>query len=63
MIKDEFNLSNLNSFILNIIENENKDVIIEDNNIIYQLTTLYNQKNNIYNNLSTVYLGKCETKL
>ena len=37
--------------------------MIEDENIIYQLTSSYNQNNNIYNNISNIILGSCETKL
>ena len=56
---------NLDKFISNIIENENKDIIIndKDNKIIYQLTTSYNQQNNKYINISNINLGKCEIKL
>ena len=63
-ISNELEKGNLNDFI-NIIEKENKDIIIIDNdkNIIYQLTSSYNQRNNIYNNISSINLGVCETKL
>ena len=42
---------------------ENKDVIMKDNNIIYQLTSSNNQNNNKYDNISSIYLGECEKKL
>ena len=51
-------------YILNIIEKENKDIIIKNDNIIYQFTSTNNQNsNNENNNISTINLGKCETKL
>ena len=37
--------------------------MIKENNILYQLTSSYNQNNNKYNNLSTINLGECEKKL
>ena len=49
--------------ILNYIEKENKDLIIKDNNIIYQITSSYNQIFNEYDNTSSINLGECETKL
>ena len=63
MLQNELKKGNLDKFILNIIEKENKDIIIEDNNIIYQLTSTFNQNNNNTNNISTINLGICETKL
>ena len=64
MSQNELKKENLDKFILNIIEKENKDIIIEDNNIIYQLTSTFNQNNNNNtNNISTINLGICETKL
>ena len=53
----------LDSFILEVIEKENKDLILLDNNVIYQLTSSYNQKHNEYNNISTINLGLCENQL
>ena len=55
---DNYDLSN------NIIEKENKDIIIKNDNIIYQFTSTNNQNsNNESNNISTINLGMCETKL
>ena len=51
------------SLIEEEIINKNKDLYIENDNIIYQLTSTYNQNNNEYINISTVNLGKCEKKL
>ena len=57
-IKNELIKSNLD-----FIDKDFKDIIIEDNNIKYHLTTSFNQINNIYNNISTINLGECETIL
>ena len=46
----------------NVAENK-KDYIMEKNNVLYQITTTENQKNNIYSNISTISLGNCETIL
>ena len=43
-----------------MIAKDNNNIIIEDNNIIYQLTPL---GNNIFNNISTINLGFCESRL
>ena len=45
LIENEIINENMNS-LLNIINEENKDLIIKDNNEIYQITSSYNQKNN-----------------
>ena len=51
----------LYSLISNVIGGEKKDVIINDNETIYQITSTENQKNNKNNkNISTVILGECE---
>ena len=46
--------------LLNILSEENSDIIIKDKNELYQLTTSFNQNNNLYNNISTINLGACE---
>ena len=53
----------LNSLISNVIGGGKKDVIINDNETIYQITSTENQKNNKNNknnNISTIILGECE---
>ena len=49
----------LESLISNVIE-EKQDKCITSNNVLYQITTSENQNNNIYNNISSIKLGKCE---
>ena len=62
-IENELIKNNLDIYLENIIIKENKDLLIKENNILYQLTSTYNQKNNEYNNISTINLEECETKL
>ena len=45
------------------IINKNKDLYTEKDNIIYQLTSTFNQNKNEYINISKVNLGECEKKL
>ena len=52
-----------NSLIEEDIINKNKDLYTENDNIIYQLTSTYNQRNNKYINISRINLGACENKL
>ena len=50
-LQNELIKKNLDKYIENIIIKENKDIIVNENNIMYQLTSSYNQKNNYYNNI------------
>ena len=62
-IKKELINGSLFIFIENTIEKEKEDLIFEENNIIYQLTSSYNQKYNEYKNISSINLRECETRL
>ena len=55
-------ISNTNRNLNSIIE-ENNNLLLKDNDIIYQLTTIDKLKNNEYNNMSTINLEKCENIL
>ena len=62
-IKAEIKNGSLDELIINLLEGDNKDLKIEGNNIIYQLTSTENQHNNenIKNiNISTINLDECE---
>ena len=50
---------NLDNLLKNVTNGEKKDLIANDKNTIYQITTTENQKNKIYTNISTVNLGDC----
>ena len=62
-IKDEIINGSMNSLIDKIIDGEKKDLIKKEENIIYQIVSSENQKNNKYNNISTILLGECENIL
>ena len=62
-LENELINNNLDIFIENIIIKENKDIIIKEANIIYQLISSDNQKENNDNNISKINLGECENKL
>ena len=49
--------------MLDNITNLGEDIIIEEEGIKYHLTSTENQNNKIYQNISNIYLGKCENKL
>ena len=59
-IKNKLTNGSIDSLISNIIENEKKDIILKDNNTLYQITSSYNQNNNNYNDISSITLGECE---
>ena len=51
--------NSMNEIINNIFNGDKNDLVIEDNNIIYQLTSTENQDNNDNINISTINLGEC----
>ena len=63
-IQNDIVNNNLDSLIYNDIEINKKDVFYKDlYNNIYQLSIIDNQKDNEYNNASTIKLDECENKL
>ena len=62
-IRSEFNNGYLDSLINIFIKGRKEDLLANENDIIYQISSTYNQKNNKYTNISTIDLGKCEVKL
>ena len=53
----------INDILLSVTENEKKDIIIKEENVILEITSSYNQNNKQYNNISTIELGECEKNL
>ena len=53
----------LDKLISNVLEGDKKDLIIEDDNLVYQITSTSNQNNNAYSNISKIILGECENIL
>jgi hypothetical protein len=62
LIKNDLLNGNLESLLVNVTELK-KDLIVENNDIIFQITTTENQKNNNYSNISNIDLGECEDRL
>ena len=62
-IKEDLKNGNLNTLLEDVIQGEKKDLITQDKDIIFQITTSDNQKNTIYTNISTIDLGGCEQTL
>ena len=50
----------MNSLISNIIEGDKEDLLLEDDNLLCQVTSTENQLKNKYDNISTIILGECE---
>ena len=51
------------TLILNKIEKNKEDILIKKENVIYQISSLYNQKYNSYNNISSIDFKECEKAL
>ena len=60
MIEKSIESGKLNSLIFKVINGSSKDLLIKESKISYQITTSKNQKNNKYENISTISLGECE---
>ena len=58
-IKNKINGS-IDEVLSNILEGDKKDLILEGDHIIYQITSTENQDNNKNKNISTINLGECE---
>ena len=48
----------MDELISNVLGGDKKDYLYKDDNIIYQITSTYNQNNNQNNNISTIILGE-----
>ena len=59
-INDSIINHKIDPLLLNVLEGNKEDLCIKEENVLYQITTTENQNNNIYNNISTIKLGKCE---
>ena len=63
-IKNDIESGEMSSLIeKNLINGDKKDILISDNDTIYQITNTKNQNNNKYNNMSSILLGECENIL
>ena len=55
--------SNSNNTLLEIFIKNQEDLIVNNKNIKYQITSTKNQKEKAYDDLSTIELGECENIL
>ena len=63
MIRNDIVNGQIDQLLENVI-NENKiDIYKYDNNIKYQITSSFNQKNKAYENISIIDLKDCEDQL
>ena len=62
-IRNEITNHSLDSLLENIFIGEKNDILVENQNRIYQLTSSDNQNNKKYYNVSTIKLGECEKEL
>ena len=62
-IKKELINGAMDSIIANITKGDKNDLVIKNKDISYQITSSDNQKNNVYNNISSIILGECENIL
>ena len=62
-IKNDIKNGNLKSLLINVTKDQKEDLILEESNIVYQITTSDNQNKIKYKSISTIKLGKCEDKL
>ena len=62
-IRKELKNGKLNQLIEIIIEKQKDDLLVDEKDIKYQITSTYNQNNNEYINISTIKLGECESLL
>ena len=49
--------------LLDNIKKTKEDLVVKEEDTIYQITTTENQNNNKYHNISSLYLGDCEDRL
>ena len=61
-IKQEIANGTMSPLLSKVLDN-NEDLFIQDINIIYQITSTFNQNNNKYMNLSIIRLDECENIL
>ena len=62
LIKNDISEGKMNSLIEEILNNK-KDIIETHDNVIYQITTTFNQKYTEYNNISIMEFNLCEEVL
>ena len=62
-IREDLLNGNLDDLLLNLTNGTKQDLLFQSKDIILQITTTENQKNNEYKNISTINLNLCEERL
>ena len=63
LIKNDINEGRLNNLLEDVLNKNKIDIYNSYENIKYQITSSFNQKNKIYENISTLNLEQCENDL
>ena len=63
LIINDISEGRLNDLLEDVLNENKMDIINTYDNFIYQITTSFNQKNKIYDNISTINLEQCEDDL
>ena len=59
-IKEGIKIGQLNSLLKDVLNNKKEDIIKQEKDTLYQITTSYNQNHKNYENISLIKLGECE---
>ena len=59
-IEEQIMDGTIDELLSSVINNEKEDIIIESEDMVYQITSTYNQNNKVYNNISSIEMGGCE---
>ena len=62
-IRKDLSNGKLDNLLFNLTNGTKQDLLVQSKDIIYQITTTENQKNNEYKNISTIDLNLCEERL
>ena len=62
-IREDITSGNLISLLENVTNNEKMDIEIVQDDVIYQITSTFNQDNKKYDNISIIKLKECERRL
>ena len=62
-IENQIINGSIDDILSSVIGNEKKDIIIQDETILLEITSSYNQNNKQYSKISTIEFGECENIL
>ena len=62
-IKNDIINHRLDTLLSDVTGGNKEDLYTKEENVLYQITTTYNQNNKSYSNISTINLGTCEDTL